>query len=213
MLLKMRAIVAAGLAVALMAGACGAGSPASTGPSGPTGPSPSLPGTPGHFDNGEFSFDYPTDWPIIASGFSSDKVEYVFMVVGDGTWKDGCVYTSNSSACGPDTFDVPPGRIVVKIYRWWGGPVVMCQGDTQANATFGTLAVRVRVKGAWATWEIRVPGNEFGQNNNIFIEAHTADAVAMARAVALISSFRWEPGAYGNGMCSSPSIDAAASAS
>jgi hypothetical protein len=32
-----------------------------------TTPIPSLPGTPGHYDNGEMSFDYPADWPILAA--------------------------------------------------------------------------------------------------------------------------------------------------
>ena len=204
------------IALAVIVGACGTGSAspseaaAPNGPPGPISPAPTLPGTPGHFDNGEFSFDYPTDWPLIAAGFSSGRVEYVVAVMGNGTWKEGCVYTANSMACGPDTFDVPSGGILVKVYRWWGGPLVMCQGDTQANATFGSLAVRERVDGVATTWELRVPGNEFGQNNNIFIEVHTSAAAQLARAVALLGSFRWDLGADHGGMCASPSVQSPA---
>jgi len=158
---------------------------------GPPSAGPSLPGTPGHFDDGQESFDYPTDWPTIAAGFSSGGVEYVLAVLGDGTWREGCVYGENSMSCGPDTFNVAPGGILVKVYRWWGGPLVLCRGDTQANATFGDLAVRKTVVGNVTTWEIRVPGNEFGQNNNIFVEVHTSDPSQLARAEALVASFRW----------------------
>jgi hypothetical protein len=151
----------------------------------------SIPGTPGHFDNGELSFDYPADWPVLAGGFSSGGVEYVLAVLGNGTWREGCVYTANSMTCGPDTFDVSRGGILVKVYRWWGGPMVLCRGDTQANATFGDLAVRKTVDGTMTTWEIRLPGNEFGQPNNIFVEAHTSSSSQLARAEDLVASFQW----------------------
>ena len=158
---------------------------------GPPSAGPSLPGTPGHFDNSEFAFDYPTDWPTIAGGFSSDGVEYVLAVLGDGKWREGCVYGENSVSCGLDVFDVPPGGILVKVYRWWGGPAVPCRGDTQANATMGDLAVRKTVDGSVTKWEIRVPGNEFGQPNNIFVEVHTSNPSQLARAEDLVASFRW----------------------
>jgi hypothetical protein len=152
---------------------------------------PSIPGTPGHFNDGGLSFDYPTGWPVLAGGFSSGGVEYVLAVLGNGTWREGCVYTPNSMTCGPDTFNVSPGGILVKVYRWWGGPVVPCRGDVQANATIGNLPVRETVDGIVTTWEIRVPGNEFGQSNNIFVEVHTTSANQLARAEALVASFRW----------------------
>jgi hypothetical protein len=180
----------------------GGESPSAGPPSaGPPSAGPSLPGTPGHFDDGQMSFDYPTDWPTIAGGFSSGGVEYVLAVLGDGTWREGCVYGENSISCGPDTFDVPPGGILVKVYRWWGGPAVPCRGDVQANATFGDLAVRKTVDGTATTWEIRVPGNEFGQNNNIFVEVHTGSPSQLARAEALVASFRWAPGESNVGDC------------
>jgi len=154
-------------------------------------PTSTFPGTPGHFYDGELSFDYPADWPVLAGGFSSGGVEYVLAVLGNGTWREGCVYTANSMTCGPDTFDVSPGGILVKVYRWWGGPMVPCRGDTQANATFGDLAVRKTVDGTMTTWEIRLPGNEFGQPNNIFVEAHTSNPSQLARAEDLVASFQW----------------------
>ncbi len=114
-------IAAVLVAVAVVAGCAGQATS-------PSGPPPSLPGTAGHFDNGEFSFDYPADWPVIAADRESGGVEYVFAVIGDGTWQDGCLQTGNTLSCGADKLDVPAGGIVVKIYRWWGGPMVPCRG-------------------------------------------------------------------------------------
>lgn len=166
--------------------------------------SSTLPGTPGHFDNGEFSFDYPADWPVLADDVESGGVMYILAVMGQGTWREGCVRSGNSMTCGADTFDVAAGGILVKVYRWWGSPFVPCSGDVQANATFGGLAVRQRTSGSVTSWEIRVPGNEFGQGNNIFFEAHTSEPAQLAKAEAIVASFRWSASA-GPGACASTS--------
>jgi hypothetical protein len=157
---------------------------------------PSLPGTPGHYDDGQESFDYPTDWSVLAgSDRGATGVMDVLAVLGDGSWHESCQHgddgTSSWMNCSTDAVDVPSGGVVVKIYLWYGGPYVPCRGDTQANATFGDLAVRKTVDGTATTWEIRVPGNEFGQTNNIFVEVHTSDPSQLARAEALVASFRW----------------------
>jgi hypothetical protein len=55
----------------------------------------------------------------------------------------------------------------------------------------GDLAVRKTVDGSVTKWEIRVPGNEFGQPNNIFVEVHTSNPSQLARAEDLVASFRW----------------------
>jgi hypothetical protein len=164
---------------------------------------PSIPGTPGHFDDGTLSFVYPVDWPVIAGGFSSGGVEYVLAVLGQGEWREGCVQTDSSMTCGSDTFQVAPGGILVKVYRWGGGPAVPCRGDTQANATFGETAVRKTIDGTTTSWEIRAPGNEFGQPNNIFVEAHTSAPTQLTRAEALVASLRWAPGQSGGWNCDS----------
>ena len=166
----------------------GAGEPPSAGPS--------LPGTPGHYDDGEFSFDYPTDWSVLAgSDHGATGVMDVLAVFGNGSWHESCQRgaegTSSWMNCSTDAVDVPSGGVVVKIYLWYGGPYVPCRGDTQANATFGNLAVRKTVDGTVTTWEIRAPGNEFGQGNNIFVEVHTNSSSQLARAEALVASFRW----------------------
>lgn len=170
-----------------------------------------LPGTPGHFDDGRVSFDYPTDWQVLGGGQTdSSFVEYVFAVLGNGTWGGGCrtfaAGSMSGTSCGWDTVEVPPGGIVVKVYRWWGGPFVSCRGDVLANETFGSLAVRKRVDASTTSWEIRPPGNEFGQPNNIFVEAHTSDPNQLARAEGLVRSLHFEGSALGPGMgCDSPS--------
>lgn len=167
---------------------------------------PSLPGTPGHFDNGEFSFDYPTDWSVLAgSDDGATGVMYVLAVLGNGSWRESCQHGADGTrswvSCSTDAVDVPSGGVVVKIYQWYGGPAVPCRGDTQANATMGDLAVRKTVDGSVTKWEIRVPGNEFGQNNNIFVEVHTSSSSQLARAEDLVASFRWAPGESNVGDC------------
>ena len=56
------------------------------------------------------------------------------------------------------------------------------------------------------TWELREPGGQFGQVNNIFVEAHTENPVELASAEALVASFRWGPGVGDAGGCPSPAI-------
>jgi hypothetical protein len=169
-----------------------------------------LPGTRGYFDDGQLSFDYPTDWAALGAGGGSTIVEYVLAVLGNGTWRENCQSGTDGSMswmnCGADIVTVPSGGIVVKVYRWWGGPPVECRGDTQANATLGQWAVRKTVKGDVTSWEIRPLGNEFGQPNNIFVEAHTSDPNQLARAEALVQSLHFKGTDLGPGMgCGSPS--------
>ncbi|MGA2513284.1 MAG: hypothetical protein ABSG37_06670 [Candidatus Limnocylindrales bacterium] len=199
------AVIALAVAVSV-AGGCSGGSREPAGNSAVTpGPSPSLPGTPGHFDDGTVSFDYPTDWPVIAGPHSPlIPVIYVLAVLGNGSWSENCQSTSTSSSeafeCGTDLVSFPPGGIVVKVYRYWGGPAPVCRGDVQANETLGGLAIRKTVDGSTTSWELRPPGNEFSQPNNIFVEAHTNDAGQLAKAEALVASFKWSPSA-GSGYC------------
>jgi hypothetical protein len=169
-----------------------------------------LPGTVGHYDDGQLSFDYPSDWAALGAGGGSTTVEYVLAVLGNGTWRENCQSGADGSMswmnCGTDIVEVPPGGIVVKVYRWYGGPPVECRGDTQANATLGQWAARKTVKGDVTSWEIRDPGNEFGQPNNIFVEAHTSDPNQLVRAEALVRSLHFGSSDLGPGMsCDSPS--------
>jgi hypothetical protein len=156
----------------------------------------SVPGTPGHLDDGEFAFDYPADWAVIAgSDHGAEGVAYVIAVLGEGSWQESCRHGSSATMtwmqCGTDAVSVPPGGFVVKIFRWYGGPYVPCRGDTRANATAGPNAVRQRVDGDLHSWEIRFPGNEFGQPNNVFVEVRTADSRRVQEAFALVGSFRF----------------------
>ena len=115
--------------------------------------------------------------------------------------------------CDADIVEVPPGGVVVKVYRWYGGPFVPCRGDTQANATLGQYAVRKTVEGNVTSWEIRPPGNEFGQPNNIFVEAHTSDPNQLARAEGVVRSLHFEGSEGQGGMgCDSPSAGVSATA-
>lgn len=194
----------------ITASSCSSSAPATPAPASPAA---TMPGTPGHYDNGEFSFDYPADWPIVDVGPPrpyADTTKLIYGVLGTGTWDSGCTGGEGMPSLGPgeyaaspvvgwmsctgEKFDVAPGGILVEIYRWYGGPVVFCNGDQQANATFGELAVRETDNGSVVSWEIRDPGNEFGKPNNIFIQVHTSDPGHLAQAKAMIGSFRWPTG-------------------
>jgi hypothetical protein len=206
-----RAISAiASISLAVIVGACGAdaASPGTTatsaGPPGSNSPAPTLPGTAGHFDDGTLSFDYPVDWPVIAGGHTPlIPVIYVLAVLGNGTWEENCRSSADGSSqeCGADLVSFPPGGIVVKIYRYWGSPAPVCRDDVQADATLGSNAVRKRIDGSTTSWELRPPGNEFQQPNNIFVEAHTNDPGQLARAEAIVASFRWNMSTYTGGNC------------
>jgi hypothetical protein len=211
----------------LFAGASCTASLASPAPSlqassSPATPAPSLPGTPGHFDNGQFSFDYPADWPVVQVGDPTpyaDTTKHIYAVLGMGTWVSGCSggegmpslrpgeYVASPvvgwMTCTSETFRVAAGGILVEVYRWYGAPLPQCNGDQQANATFGGLAVRQTDNPTYTSWEIRDPGNEFGKPNNVFIEVRTSDPGHLAQARAMVASFRWAAGTD-NGLTCSP---------
>jgi hypothetical protein len=188
--------------------------------SSPATPAPSLPGTPGHFDDGQFSFDYPVDWPLVQVGDPTpyaDTTRHIYAVLGMGTWDSGCSGGEGMPSlhpgewvaspvvgwmsCTGETFRVAPGGVLVEVYRWYGGPLPGCDGDRQANATFGDLAVRQTDNPTYTSWEIRDPGNEFGKPNNVFIEVHTLDPGHLAQAKAIVASFRWAAGIESNSSC------------
>jgi hypothetical protein len=211
-----RAAVAMALALVVVAG-CGAASPSGSTVATTSSSAPGLPGTPGHFDDGQLAFDYPSEWSTLGGGIASTTVEYILAVLGNGTWRENCQSGTAGSMswmnCGADIVEVAPGGIVVKVYRWWGGPFVPCRGDTVANATLGQYAVRKKIEGNVTSWEMRPPGNEFGQPNNIFVEAHTSDPNQLARAEGLVRSVRFEDSALGPGMgcdSSSPGVSTTA---
>jgi hypothetical protein len=188
--------------------------------SAPATPAPSLPGTPGHFDDGQFSFDYPADWPIVDVGDPAryaDTTRHIYAVLGMGTWDSGCSGGEGMPSlrpgeyvhspvvgwmvCAGETFRVAAGGVLVEVYRWYGGPAAECNGDQQANATFGNLAVRETENRTYTSWEIRDPGNEFGKPNNIFVEVRTSNPGHLAQAKALVASFRWAAGTESNSSC------------
>ena len=142
------------------------------------------------FDNGDFSFTYPSNWTII-SGQQTDAPREIDVVVGTGTWKSGCTPTG----CGTASVDVSGGRIVLKVYRQVSGPPDLCRGNTTANATLGANAVQVSTSGSRTTWEIRFPYQEFGQGGNLHFESTTESSSGLAEAQAAGQSFHWSPAA------------------
>ena len=215
------AVLAAAAVAASCTGSAQSGSPTTVDTSAPSGssttvatPVPSLPGTPGHYDDGEMSFDYPTDWPVLAARAPEEcGVIYVLAVLGTGSWADGTNQPQPNGAylCGLDSVTVTPGGVVVRIYWRGGGPAPECAGYTQANATFGANAVQETLEGSVTSLEIRLPGGEFFEPNDPIFEVHTFDPALLAKAEAMVASFRWGANAptY-EGLCSpSPAVAAA----
>jgi hypothetical protein len=182
---------AAAVLCALVVAACGFG-----GSVDPANPLPTLPGTPGHFDNGDFSFDYPAGWDILASQYPEGLAVEVDAVLGTGAWQTGCRSIADPSgggggSCTGDTFDVSGGRVVVKVWRRVGGPVDICGAGASRNATFEPNAVLRSGPDAAAVWEIREPGGQFGWGYNVLVEAHSDGAAGLAAGEKIVASFRW----------------------
>jgi hypothetical protein len=191
---------------AMLATACDG---AASTPTGLATPIPTLPGTLGHFDNGQFSFDYPTDWPVLTvyQGLPNPTF-WVVAVFGTGTWHENCQSGTDSQGdwmtCGADVVTVPTGGIVVKIYWRTGGPAPMCASPAPtANTTFGSTEVLKSVDGDVTSWEFRWPDGQFSWPNDPTFEAHTSDAAQLAKAEAMVASFKWGANApSAGGQCS-----------
>ena len=155
---------------------------------------PTLPGTAAHFDDGQFSFDYPAGWRVLASDYPEGIAVQVDAVLGTGSWQSGCRVTDNGGSCTGDTVDVGGGRVVVKVWRRVDGPVNGCMGNNQATATFGPNAVFQEAPGLSVDWQIRVPGAEFQWAGNVDVQVWADGPSGLAQAQALVASFRWAPG-------------------
>jgi hypothetical protein len=155
---------------------------------------------PGHFDNGTFSFDYPTSWRTIAGDSEVLPPIHTFAVLGTGGWHANCYFGSNDAGCNGDTVDVSGGRVVVKVYERNDGPGDLCGPRAAPDATFGPNAVSEQRGGA-VTWEIRRPGAEFGWLDNVFVEVTTDNPSELSNAESLVASFRWAPGVRSDGYC------------
>jgi hypothetical protein len=199
--------IAVASALALLSAACGG--PAAR-PTPPLTPIPTLPGTPGHFDNGEFSFDYPADWPVL-SAFQSlpNPTFFVAAVLGTGTWHETCQSGTDAQGdwltCGADVVTVPVGGIVVKVYWRSGGPAPMCESPVPtANSSAGSYDVLKTVDGDVTSWEFTRPGAQFGWPNNPIFEVHASDLARLAEAEAMVASVRWSESAPIEAGCDSP---------
>ncbi len=168
---------------------------------------------PGHFDDGTFSFDYPTTWRTLSSLYYEGIASTVDIVLGTGGWQTGCYSNSGGGGCTGDKVDLSGWRIVVKIYRRTGGPAPFCGARPTPNGTVGPNSVLASTTASTTTWEIRRAGAEFGWPNNVFIEVHTENPAELASAEALVASFRWAPGVGDPGGCPSPAIASSSLAS
>jgi hypothetical protein len=188
--------LAASLAVVLLSVVAFSAWPRAAGPAASASASPTS--WPGHFDNGTFSFDYPTNWRTISGLYYETMVNKVDVVLGTGDWQTGCHSWSSGDNggedCVGDQVDVSGGRIVVKVYQREGGPADLCGARRSPNATLSANAVLKTTEATTTTWEIRLPGGEFGWAGNVFVAAQTENAPELARVAALVESFRWAKG-------------------
>lgn len=144
-----------------------------------------------HYDNGQFSFDYPAEWHDLSG--RPDEI-----VLGTGHWCPG----SPTSGCSEETIDISGGTVVLRVWQNSDtapgycsspqptGPTVEKHTEDSLHATQPTTR-----------WEIRQPGYEFGAGGNVWVEAVTANPTELTSAQALVDSFRWDVD-----YCSSPSV-------
>jgi hypothetical protein len=189
-----RGVAAVLAATALVAGVAACDGVEAT-PTGLATAIPTLPGTSGHFDNGEFSFDYPADWHALGGTVEeSCYVIHVAAVIGVGAWElaTNRPEPNGGVLCGLDSVTVPPGGIVVRIFWRSGGPAPMCQSPAPtANATLGQVEALKTAEGGITTWEFRWPDGQFFWPNNPTFEVHTSDPAQLAKAEAMVASFKW----------------------
>ncbi len=147
-----------------------------------------------HYSAGEHgvSFDYPAGWRVIAENQYGGVVQQDIVVLGTGSWSDGCTVGANSANCTGEKLTVAPGQIVVRVYRdHQFGPVVMCDPAPTANSTLGAVVARVTGSSTDRIWEIREPNTPyFGAQNNLWVEARSDDPAQMAKAEALVASLK-----------------------
>lgn len=142
----------------------------------------------GHFDNGEFSFDYPTTWrtfPVSSPSNGMPNPSRTEVVVGNGDWALDC---ESSGYCRPDKVDVSGGRVVVKVTRRIDGPPTPCSSVSPT----GPLATRSE-EGGMVVWEIRQPGVPSGYLGNAYLQVWMDGTAAEPEVAALVASFRWDP--------------------
>jgi hypothetical protein len=145
------------------------------------------------FEGPEYSFAYPSNWRTISSGLDETNVNRVDVVLGTGSWTSGCQTTANGESCGPDAAVVSGDQIVVKVWRQVDGPQWVCTSSEPADATLGSNAVLETVENAGGRWQLRRPGNEFGEQKNVIVDAWFASPEGRVLAEQLIASLRWAP--------------------
>jgi hypothetical protein len=175
--------LAAALIVVLLGVVAISSRPAATGPlSSPT-------SRPGHFDNGTFSFDYPTTWQILSSSHP--------VVLGTGRWWIGCEGDPSATGCQEAQTDITGGTIVLTIGDNSGGPPGFCS----AASTFGPGSITKYTEDSLhatqptTRWQIDRPGFGPGLTGNLWIDAVTDNPDELASAQKLVDSFRWDPAA------------------
>lgn len=146
-----------------------------------------------HFDNGQFSFDYPSAWHSLSTDPGS-------IVLGTGKWCGG----APSSGCGEDNLDISGGAIVVRVWETAGAAPAYCSAaGASGSASRGTVRKftedSLHASEPTTRWEVRRPGYDFGMDGNVWIEAMTSNHAELASAQALVDGFHWD-----RDYCSSP---------
>ncbi|HYI21316.1 MAG TPA: hypothetical protein VEX62_01650 [Candidatus Limnocylindrales bacterium] len=99
-------------------------SPATTSPSESVAPPPTGSASPAieFYDDGYLSFEYPAEWPIIATRVFNG-VAFTPIVLGTGEWDDGCEpFGSNGIHCSGSELIADPGELVAEFWTQGHGP-------------------------------------------------------------------------------------------
>ena len=153
----------------------------------PGSPAPTLPGSPGHFDNGSYSFDYPTSWHVLLYFDTA-------MSIGTGTLCGDCDQAAALAR------DIAAGKVEVRTFEWGGlrYPPGLCSSPgALSEPTVGNDSITKAGPSPdgdgypTTTWEIRRPGLEEWMAGTIVITVTTKNPTELARTEALVASFRW----------------------
>jgi hypothetical protein len=153
-----------------------------------------------HYSNDTLSFDYPADWRIIEEGIETQHYRSIAVVLGTGDWRLNCVFVPSSDeslggvSCGPDSFSIQPGGVVVVISTMTGPPV---PDELSPSPPPGAVELP---SGVWAevleqpqasTWRVYAPG----WMHEWTVEARYSDPrVEQSRAAVerLVESLEWK---------------------
>jgi hypothetical protein len=151
-------------------------------------PAPTLAMT--SFSEGWYSFEYPSEWPVIAENVfnGADRTP---IVVGTGAWSDGCARTQTSVSCSGPVFRLDPGEVVVEVSYRGHGPAIPVFGPPPFDARILEDGVAAEISDVLSGTRVilHVPGTSaLALNIKFGSPATDADRAMVA---AIVDSFQF----------------------